>query len=87
LEGFLCLTDEFQMRAEEVIHKLNEDDSQVQVRRKVFGKGGKTNVLEADFSYSGRIYLRRDSEPKTQIVAIGTKNTQKKDLAFLESVV
>jgi hypothetical protein len=87
LEGFLCLTDEFQMRAEEVIHKLNEDDSQVPVRRKVFGKGGKMNVLEVDFSYSGRIYFTRDSEPKTKIVAIGTKNTQKKDLAFLESVV
>lgn len=86
IEGFSSLTDDFQMRAEQVIHKLNEDDSKVLVRRKVFGKGGKTNVLEVEFSHSGRIYIRKDSEPKTKVMVIGTKNSQKKDLAFLEGV-
>jgi len=84
VEGFSALTEPFQMKAEEMIHQLNEDDSQVSVRRKVFCKGGKTDILEADFSYSGRIYFQRDSGKRTRIVAIGTKNTQKKDLAFLE---
>jgi len=86
IEGFLFLTDEFKLKAEEVIHKLNEDDTQVPVKRKVFGKGGKMNILEAGFSYSGRIYFQKDSQHKTKIVTIGTKNTQEKDLAYIESV-
>jgi len=86
LEGFLDLTDEFQLKAEEVIHKLNEDESAVSVKRKVFGKGGKMNVLEVVFSYSGRIYYQKDSQAKKTVVAVGTKNTQEKDLAYLESI-
>jgi DNA repair exonuclease SbcCD ATPase subunit len=86
LEGFLDLTDEFQLKAEEVIHKLNEDESAVAVKRKVFGKGGKVNILEVSFSYSGRIYYQRDSQAGKTIVAVGTKNTQDKDLAYLESI-
>jgi hypothetical protein len=86
IEGFLSLTDEFKLKGEEVIHKLNEDDTQVHIKRKVFGKGGKMNILEADFSYSGRIYFQKDSQHKTKVVTIGTKNTQEKDLAYIESV-
>ena len=86
LEGFLDLTDEFQLKAEEVIHRLNEDESAVSVKRKVFGKGGKMNVLEVAFSYSGRIYYQKDSQGRKTIVAVGTKNTQEKDLAYLESI-
>ena len=87
IEGFLALSEEFQLKAEEVIHRLNEDESQVAVRRKVFGKGGKLNILEVDFSYSGRVYFQKDTQSKTKILAIGTKNTQERDLAFIESVV
>jgi predicted RNase H-like nuclease (RuvC/YqgF family) len=86
IEGFVSLTEEFQLKAEDVIHKLNEDGSLVSVRRKVFRKGGKMNVLEADFSYSGRIYFQKDSQPLIKIVAIGTKNTQEQDLAYLENL-
>ena len=86
LEGFIDLTDEFQLKAEQVIRTLNDDESAVPVRRKVFGKGGKMNVLEVAFSYSGRIYYQKDSQTKKMIVAVGTKNTQEKDLAYLESI-
>ena len=86
IEGFLSLNDEFQLKAEEIVHKLNEGEDQVPIKRKVFGKGGKMNILEVDFSYSGRIYFQKDNQPKTRILAIGTKNTQEKDLAFIESV-
>jgi hypothetical protein len=84
LEGFMSLTDDFQLKAEEVIHKLNEDDSQITVKRKVFGKGGKMNVLEALFAYSGRLYYQKDTQAKINVLAIGTKNTQEKDLAYLQ---
>jgi hypothetical protein len=84
IEGFLALSDEFQLKAEEVIHRLNEDRTLVSVKRKVFAKGGKINVLEADFAYSGRIYYQADSHSKTRIMGIGTKNTQGQDIAYLE---
>jgi hypothetical protein len=82
-DGFLSLTDELQLKAEKVIHKLNDDVSTVPIKRKVFGKGGKMNVLEAEFSYSGRIYFQRDSQSRVKILAIGTKNTQEEDLAYV----
>jgi len=84
IDGFLSLSDEFQLKAEELIHRLNEDRSLVSVKRKVFGKGGKINVLEADFAYSGRIYYQADSQSKTRIMGIGTKNSQDQDIAYLE---
>jgi len=84
LEGFLSLSDEFQLKAEEIIHRLNEDRAAVSVKRKVFGKGGKMNVLEADFAYSGRIYFQADAESKTRVLVLGTKNTQDQDIAYLE---
>jgi len=86
VEGFLSLTDEFQLKAEAIIHQLNEDDTSISVKRKVFGKGGKLNVLETDFSYSGRIYFQKDSHSRCRIVAIGTKNSQERDLSYLETV-
>jgi hypothetical protein len=86
LEGFLALTDELQLKAEETIHKLHEDESAVAVKRKVFGKGGKMDFLEITFAYSGRLYYQKNSQARKTIVAIGTKNTQEKDLAYLESI-
>jgi hypothetical protein len=86
LEGFVDLTDEFQLKAEQVIRRLYDDESAVPVKRKVFGKGGKMNVLEVAFSNGGRIYYQKDSQAKKTIVAVGTKNTQEKDLAYLESI-
>jgi hypothetical protein len=86
LEGFLSLSDEFQLKAEEIIHKLNEDRAMVSIKRKVFGKGGKMNVLETDFAYSGRVYFQADADSKTRVLVLGTKNTQDQDIAYLERV-
>ncbi len=83
IDGFLSLSDEFQLKAEEIIHRINADDSTVNIKRKVFSKGGKINVLEVDFAYSGRIYYQKD-KTKSTIAVIGTKKTQPQDLAFLE---
>jgi hypothetical protein len=41
IDGFVDLPDELQLKAEEVIHRINEDDSGINIRRKVFSKGGK----------------------------------------------
>jgi septal ring factor EnvC (AmiA/AmiB activator) len=87
INGFLSLTDEFQLKAEEMIHRLNEDDSQISIKRKVFTKGGKSNILETDFAYSGRIYLQKDSQQKAKVLVIGTKNTQHQDLKYIETLI
>jgi hypothetical protein len=84
IEGFLILTNEHQIKAEEIIHRLNSGDATVPVKRKVFGKGGKKDILELAFSYAGRIYIQKQSGSKTRILAIGNKNTQDQDLAYLE---
>jgi len=86
VEGFLNLQGELQLRAEELIHNMNEDSGRLTVKRKVFSKKGSLPVLESEFAYRGRIYWKRNSDGKTQILAIGTKKTQTKDLAYLESL-
>ena len=50
------------------------------------GKGGKTDFIEIPFAYSGRLYYQKASQARKLIVAIGTKNTQEKDLAYLGSM-
>jgi hypothetical protein len=86
IEGYSLLPQDFQLKAEEMIHRLNEDDSLVTVKRKVFSKKAKLNIFEAIFSYSGRIYFRKKDNNKMEIVAIGTKNTQEQDIAFMEGI-
>jgi len=85
-EGYLLLTQDFQLKAEEIIHRLNEDDSLVNIKRKFFSKKGKINIFEVIFSYSGRIYFKKRDSKKMEIVAIGTKNTQAQDITFIENM-
>ena len=83
-EGFLNLQSDLHLRAEELIHVMNEDSSRLTVKRKVFSKKGDFPVLECEFAYRGRIYWKRRPDGRAQVLAIGTKNTQAKDLAYLK---
>lgn len=83
---FFNLTDEQQIKAEEIIHQLNEDPSIVPVRRKVFlGKKNKSFSLEVLFSYNGRLYFRT-IDNRIEVLTIGTKNTQDSDMEFLQKL-
>lgn len=84
LIGLSELTDEMALKAEEVIHQLNDDPSAVPIKRKVFSKKGKTTAFEIVFAYNGRIYFRKNGQQRLEILAVGTKNTQPKDLAYLD---
>jgi len=86
LNGFLDLTDDMKIKGEEIIHKLNEDPNVVSVKRKVFGKKGRTTVQEVIFAYKGRLYFRKKKDNRIEILTIGTKNTQAKDLEFLDNI-
>ena len=86
INGFIDLTDDMKIKGEEIIHKLNEDPSFVSVKRKVFGKKGRATVQEVIFSYKGRLYFRKKKDGQIEILTIGTKNTQAKDLEFLDNL-
>jgi len=86
VEGFLNLGSDLQLRAEELIHNMNVDSSQLAVKRKIFSKKGAATTFECEFAYRGRVYWRPVAGTKTEILAIGTKNSQTKDLAYLENL-
>lgn len=87
LEGFLQLPGDLELKAEEMVHTMNQDYSLVKVKRKVFSrKGNDLPALESIFAYRGRIYWRKKADTRVEVMAIGTKNTQNKDLAYLEGL-
>jgi hypothetical protein len=86
VDGFVSLPDDMRIKAEEIIHRLNDEPEQVPIKRKVFGKKGRETVLEVLFSYNGRLYFRRLKNQGAEILIIGTKNTQAKDLEYIDNV-
>ena len=86
IEGFVDLAEEMKIKAEEVVHQLNDDPKMVQIKRKVFGKKNRETVFEVIFAYKGRLYFRNISGNRVEILVIGTKLTQNKDLAFLDKL-
>ncbi|SMC50746.1 hypothetical protein SAMN02746065_103106 [Desulfocicer vacuolatum DSM 3385] len=84
ITGFLDLNDELQIKAEEVVHQLNENSDNVVIKRKVFaGKKHKSASFEVLFAYNGRLYFRQGEDHRIEILVIGTKNSQDKDMDFL----
>ena len=86
ITGFIELTDDLKIKSEAIIHQLNEDPRLVPVKRKVFGGKNLEKVLEVIFAYKGRLYFRKPKDSKIEILALGTKNTQAKELEFLSSL-
>ena len=86
VSGFIALEDELKIKSEEIIHKLNEDPKVVPIKRKVFGKKSRQTVQEVIFAYKGRLYFRKTKGKRIEVLAIGTKNTQARDLEFLDSL-
>ncbi|MCF6246212.1 MAG: hypothetical protein L3J69_02505 [Desulfobacula sp.] len=84
LSGFLKLNEDQQIKAEELIHLLDRNIDKIVIKRKVFsGKKHRTACFEVLFAYNGRLYFRKNKNNKTDVLVIGTKNTQSKDMEFL----
>ena len=81
--AFVELNEEMKIKAEEVIHQLNDDPSVVTIKRKVFGGKGQKTVFEVVFAYKGRLYFRNLKNRQVEVLAVGTKNTQARELEFL----
>jgi len=86
IDAFIDLEDDLRIKSEEIIHKLNDDPVVVPIKRKVFGKKGRETVQEVVFAYKGRLYFRKTKGNKIEVLAIGTKNTQTKDLEYLDNL-
>ncbi|MBU1168505.1 MAG: hypothetical protein KKD44_02975 [Proteobacteria bacterium] len=84
VEGYLDLEETMKLKCEEVIHQLNDEPDQVIIKRKVFGKKNRETVFEVIFAYKGRIYFRRLKDNTIEVLAVGTKNTQDRELDFLD---
>jgi hypothetical protein len=86
VDGLAGLNEELRLKAEEVIHQLNANPELVPVKRKVFGKKNRETVLEVVFAYKGRLYFRRGQDRRVEVLAVGTKNTQERELEFLANL-
>lgn len=87
LTGFLELNDDQQIKAEELMHQLNEAPDKVVIKRKVFsGKKSNTTSFEVIFAYNGRLYFTQREDKKIEILAVGTKKTQNKDMDYLHNL-
>lgn len=84
--NFIDLTDDMQIKAEETMHRLDIDPGLVKVKRKVLLKKNMDAVFEISFSYNGRMYFSKGKDSRINILSIGTKNTQEKDLAFIDTL-
>ncbi len=83
IEGFIDLNDDLKIKSEEIIYQLNQNPKLVTVKRKVFGKKSMGKIFEVVFAYKGRLYFRNIKGNKIEVLAMGTKNTQSKEMAFL----
>ena len=86
LEGFADLTEDMKIKGEEIIHRLNEAPDQVPIKRKVFSGKGHEAVWEVLFAYNGRLYFRRHGDQQIEVLAVGTKNSQTRDLEFIDTI-
>src|SRR3989339_138510 len=87
LAGFLNLDEDQQIKVEEIIYLLDSDPDKVIIKRKVFsGKKSRTTCFEVLFAYNGRLYFEKNENNKIEILTIGTKNTQTKDMEFIHNL-
>jgi hypothetical protein len=86
LTGFVELNEDLKLKAEEIVHQLNAAPDLVSIKRKVFGRKNRETVLEVVFAYKGRLYFRRGADRRVEILAVGTKNTQARELEFISTL-
>jgi hypothetical protein len=87
LDDMAALGDEsLRLRAEEAIKRLDAEEGNAAVRRKVGGLPPGLAIFELGFAGKGRIYFCRGRQRAHRILAIGGKASQKADLEYLSRV-
>jgi FtsZ-binding cell division protein ZapB len=85
-DGFLDLVDDMKIKAEEAVKQINENPSAVNIKRKVDLQKSREKVFEVIFAYNGRLYFRNTKDGRVEVLAVGNKNTQIRDLGFLDTL-
>ncbi len=85
-DGFLLLVDDMKIKAEEIIRQMNDEPSTVNIKRKVDLQKSREKIFEVLFAYNGRLYFRNTKDGRVEVLVIGTKNSQVKDLTFLDTL-
>ena len=66
---------------------LDRKPENVTIKRKVFsGKKHRTTCFEVLFAYNGRLYFKKNENNSIEVLVIGTKNTQTKDMDFIHKL-
>ena len=71
------------LKAEGAFKRLSDDDGAVTVRRKVGGLPPHLSIFELGFAGKCRLYFTKGRQRRYRVLAMGAKNTQKKDLEYL----
>jgi hypothetical protein len=87
IEDIVGLGDEtLRLRAEEALKRLESDQDNATVRRKVGGLPAGLSIYELGFAGKGRIYYTRAKGPGYRVLAVGGKASQKTDLDYLRKL-
>jgi DNA repair exonuclease SbcCD ATPase subunit len=87
IDDIVGLGDEtLRLRAEEALKRLESDQDNATVRRKVGGLPAGLSIFELGFAGKGRIYYTRAKGPGFRVLAVGGKASQKTDLDYLRKL-
>jgi len=85
-DNFIDLTEDMKVKAEVVVKQLDTNSKGTDIKRKVDLRKSREKIFEAVFSYNGRLYFRNLTDKRVEIIIVGTKNSQVKDMSFLDSL-
>ncbi|MBW2270103.1 MAG: hypothetical protein JRH16_16170 [Deltaproteobacteria bacterium] len=74
------------LRAEEALKRLESDQDNATVRRKVGGLPAQLSIFELGFAGKGRIYYTKAKSQGFRVLAVGGKASQKTDLDYLSKL-
>ena len=84
IDDMVALGDEsLRLRAEEALKRLESDQDNASIRRKVGGLPAQLSIFELGFAGKGRIYYAQKPGGGFRVLAVGGKASQTKDLEYL----
>jgi hypothetical protein len=87
IDDIVALKNEtMKLKCEEKLKRLNDDAENVAVRRKVGGLPPHLTIFEIGFAGKGRIYYRKGTQRRFQVLNVGAKNSQNAALEYLRKL-
>lgn len=87
IDDIVTLGDEtLRLRAEEALKRLESDQENATVRRKVGGLPAQLSIFELGYAGKGRIYYTKGKGQGFRVLSVGGKASQKSDLDYLRKL-